>query len=118
MIKVNQLHYTLLIKSLMESPATVYELSEEIGLYVRTCRELMNLFKKHQVVHISGWAEDKAGKIHIPIYSLGYAKDKKRIIKSGALRTKTYRANKKLREMTLSTLQPVHGNKLVPHSHQ
>ena len=107
MIKVNQLHYALLIKSLMESPATVYELTEEIGLHIRTCRELMNLFKKHQVVHISGWAEDKAGKIHIPIYSLGYAKDKKRITKSGALRTKTYRANKKLREMTLSTLQPV-----------
>ena len=118
MIKVNQLHYALLIKSLMESPATVYELCEEIGLHIRTCRELMNLFKKHQIVHISGWAEDKAGKIHIPIYSLGYAKDKKRITKSGSLRTKNYRENKKLREMILSTLQPVLGNKPDPHPHQ
>ena len=115
MIKVNQLHYALLIKSLMESPATVYELTEEIGLHIRTCRELMNLFKKHQVVHISGWAEDKAGKIHIPIYSLGEGKDKKRITKSDSLRVKTYRTNKKLREMPLSTLQPVRENKPDPH---
>ena len=118
MIKLNQLHYALLIKYLMESPATAYELSEEIGLHIRTCRELMNLFKKHQVVHISGWSEDKAGKIHIPIYSLGEGKDKRRIAKSGALRNKTYRANKKLREMTLSTLQPAHGNKPDLHPHQ
>lgn len=118
MIKVNQLHYALLIKSLMESPATVYELAEEIGLYVRTCRELMTLFKKYQIVHISGWAEDKAGKIHIPIYSLGEGKDKKRIVKSGSLRSKTYRENKKLREMTLSTLQPVLGSKPALHPHQ
>ena len=118
MIKVNQLHYALLIKSLMENPATVYDLSEEIGLHIRTCRELMNLFRKHKIVHISGWAEDKAGKIHIPIYKLGEARDKKRIPKSGALRNKIYRQNKKLREMTLSTLQPVLGSKPDLHPHQ
>ena len=118
MIKVNQLHYALLIKCLMENPTTVYDLCEEIGLHIRTCRELMNLFKKHKIVHISGWAEDKAGKIHIPIYKLGEGRDKKRVTKSGALRTKTYRENKKLREMTLSTLQPVHGSKPALHPHQ
>lgn len=118
MIKLNQLHYALLIKYLMETPATAYELSEEIGLHIRTCRELMNLFKKHQIVHISGWSEDKAGKIQIPIYSLGYAKDKRKVTKSDSLRSKTYKTNKKLREMTLSTLQPVLEKKQVRHPHQ
>ena len=110
MIKLNQLHYALLIKYLMETPATAYELSEEIGLHIRTCRELMSLFRKHKIVHISGWSEDKAGKIQIPIYSLGEGKDKKRVTKSDVLRNKIYRDNKKLREMPLSTLQPVNIN--------
>ena len=118
MIKLNQLHYALLIKYLMETPATAYELSEEIGLHIRTCRELMNLFKKHQIVHISGWSEDKAGKIQIPIYSLGEGIDKRIATKSDVLRNKIYRNNKKLREMTLSTLQTVHGNKPDLHPHQ
>ena len=118
MIKVNYLHYTLLIKSLIESPTTAYELAEEIGLASRSCRELLALFTKHKIVHIAGWAKDKGGAIRIPVYAFGEGKDKYKIKTAGALRSKKYRDNKKLREMTLSTLQPVRENKPNLHPHQ
>lgn len=110
MIKVNYLHYTLLIKSLIEIPSTAYDLAEEIGLSSRSCRELLTLFKKHKIVHISGWAADKKGAVRIPIYAFGEGRDKYKIKTAGALRSKRYRDNKKLREMVVSTLQPININ--------
>lgn len=118
MIKVNYLHYTLLIKSLIENPATAYELSEEIGLSSRSCRELLALFKKHKIVHIAGWAQDKGGSLRLPVYAFGEGKDKYRIKTPAALRSKRYRDNKKLREMVVSTLPLARGSKPDPRPHQ
>lgn len=107
MIKVNQLHYVLLIKYLTENESTVYELADEIGLHIRTCRELINLFKKHKLVHICGWDKDKRGAVKIPVYKFGEGKNKVKVRKSDVERVTAYRARLKIKSIPLSTLQPV-----------
>lgn len=118
MIKVNQLHYVLLIKYLTENESTVYELADEIGLHIRTCRELVNLFKKHKLIHICNWDKDKAGKVKIPVYKFGDGKNKAKVRKSAVERNREYRARLKIKSIPLSTLQPDHGSKPIPHPHQ
>lgn len=118
MIRVNQLHYTLLIKHLMSNDATPHELADEIGFHIISSQRLMRLFHKHKIVHICGWEADRRGRDCTPIYRFGAGKDKAKSKKSGSLRAKEYRARKKIGAIPLSTLQPAHGNIPAHHLHQ
>lgn len=118
MIRVNQLHYALLIKFLIKNDATPHELSNEIGFHIVSVQRLMRLFHKHKIVHICGWEADRRGRDCTPIYRFGSGKDKAKQKKSASIRAKEYRARKKINSIPLSTLQLAHENKPILHLHQ
>lgn len=118
MIRVNQLHYTLLIKHIMNNDATPHELADEIGFHIVSSQRLMRLFHKHKIVHICGWESDRRGRDCTPIYRFGAGKDKAKSKKSPSTRGKEYRARKKIGAIPLSTLQSAHESKPSLHLHQ
>lgn len=93
-IKVNQLTYARLFRMLLDDPATVRELVEDIGLHRTTTLSLMRTLYLQGVVHICAWERDKMGRECIPVYKLGTGKDKPRRTRSGKQRQAQIRARK------------------------
>ena len=69
--KVNQEAYALVVKALVTEPQTLTMLEELTGLHRVTLYRLFRIFKKHDLVHVSGWEQDRRGRDMYPIFTFG-----------------------------------------------
>lgn len=95
MRKVNQETYARLFKELLNNPITPHEAAEVSGIHIITAQSLMRCLKKHKVVHISAWEQDRLGRDVTPVYSLGSKRNVPRRKTSSAQRQAVCRAKKK-----------------------
>ena len=103
--KINVLSYAKIFKMLLEIPATVHELSEEVGLHHVTVSRLMRCLHDNNVVHITAWEQDSRDRDTTPIYKFGKGRDKPRRKITGAERSKKYRASLKNKAVPCSIAQ-------------
>lgn len=100
MPKVNQQIYCKTIKYLINNDATLKQLSEQTGLHIITIGKLINIFKRHKLVHICDWEPDRLGRDQIMVIRWGEGKDVKRFKMSARDRQRLYRARKKAQVIT------------------
>lgn len=91
-VKVNQDMYARTMRLLLDDPVTAHDVAEETGMHIVTAQSLMRAFKKHKVVHVSGWVADRLGRDVTPIYKLGAGRDATRHKFTTAERTARYKA--------------------------
>jgi DNA-binding IclR family transcriptional regulator len=97
--KVNYTATAIVLRTLMEGPASVDELVEAAGLHRVTTYSFMRVLRAHQVVHIAAWEPDRLGRDVMPVFALGAARDRPRRRLTVAQRQAASRARKKMREM-------------------
>lgn len=97
--KVNQETYAHVFKLLFVKPVSVQEIVEVSGIHKLTAYELLRCFKKHGLVHISGWTKDTLGRDSMPIYKMGKGEDTPRTRMTDSERSKRYLVRKKEREL-------------------
>lgn len=78
MNKVNQDTYARAIKLLLTRPVSAHEIANETGLHIVTAQSLMRTFKQHEVIYVCNWRQDSQGRDAIPVYEIGFMKDKPR----------------------------------------
>ena len=100
MNKVNQEAYAMSIKALMTEPQSFDMLEELTGLHRVTLQRLFRIFKKHKIVHVSGWEQDRRGRDMFPIFTLGAGKDKPRFRMTRSEIAKRYRDKQKMKKAT------------------
>jgi len=99
-IKVNALAFGLMLQYLMEHEhATIAELAEHSGLHPQTVKTWLCEWHRMNLVHICGWDRNSYGRPTIIVYKFGPGKDKAKPKKSQAERARTWRANKKMRDL-------------------
>ena len=94
MNKTTQDTYALALKLLMSRPASAHEIVKETGLHIVTAQRFMRTLKKHEVIHICNWRQDSRGRDAIPVYDIGFRKDKPRRAMTQAQRQQRCRAKK------------------------
>lgn len=94
--KVNYTATAIVLKTLMEGPASVAELVDAAGLHKVTTYNFMRVLRRHKVVHIASWETDRLGRDCMPVFALGKGKDKPRRKLTGAERTANMRERKRL----------------------
>lgn len=99
-VKVNQEAYALVVKALMTEPQTFDMLQELTGLHRVTLYRLFRIFKKHDIVHISGWEQDRRGRDAFAIYTMGKGKDKPKFKMTQREIAKRYREKQKRKAAT------------------
>lgn len=100
MHKVNQESYALIFKALMKEPQTISMLEEVTGLHRVTLYRLFRTFRKHKIVHVSGWDQDSRGRDAFHIFTLGKGKDVPKFRMHRNEIAKRYRAKQKLKKAT------------------
>lgn len=97
--KVNQDTYAKLFHHLMHigerTGCGARELAEVCGLHLVTVYDLMRTLKRHEVVHISGWDQDRRGRDSIALFAFGQGKDAPRKRKTRAKIAQDYRTRRK-----------------------
>jgi predicted ArsR family transcriptional regulator len=101
MVKVNALSYGTMLKYFLDhGHATIKELADESGLHPHTVREWLAIWHvKLKIIHIGGWDRNAYGRPVIIVYHWGAGRDAPRPKKTQAERAKTWRANRKMREL-------------------
>lgn len=99
-VKINQEMYALVIKALMTEPQTFDMLQELTGLHRVTLYRLFRTFKKHDIVHISGWEQDRRGRDMFAVYTFGKGKDAAKFRMSRNEIAKRYREKQKRKAAT------------------
>jgi hypothetical protein len=108
MQKVNQEIYAKLIKYLISNDATLGQIADKTGLHVITVGNLMKTFRKHKLVHICEWNEDRLGRDQTMVIRWGEGKDLKRFRMSSKERQRLHRARKKqVSTHPISLLKPL-----------
>lgn len=109
MTKINHEVYAKTIKYLMSNDATLKKLSEEINLNIITVGKLIRVFRKHKLIHVCDWENDKLGRDQIMVIRWGDGKDLKRFKMSAKERQRLHRARKKAQTIThpTSLLKPL-----------
>lgn len=95
MNKVNQDTYARAMKLLLTRPVSAHEIANETGLHIVTAQSLMRAFRQHEVIHICNWRQDTKGRDAIPVYEIGFKKDKPRRALTPAQRQQRCRDKKK-----------------------
>ena len=95
MNKVNQETYARAIKLILNRPVSAHEIAHNTGLHIVTAQRLMRTFKEHEIIYICSWRQDSKGRDAIPVYELGFRKDKPRRAMTQAQRQAKCRAKKK-----------------------
>lgn len=99
-VKVNALSFGLMLQYLMQhGHATLAELAEHTGLHPQTVKTWIAEWHRLNVVHVCEWERNSYGRPTIMVYKLGEGRDKPRPKKSQAERARTWRANKKIRDL-------------------
>lgn len=109
MVKINQETYALAIKYLIKNDATIHQLAEETGLHYVTASSLIKTFRKHKLVHVCDWEQDKRGRDQTIVIRWGSGSDKKRYSMTTAERSRLYRARRKNNE-TFTVVQRMGRN--------
>lgn len=94
--RVNYTATAIVLKTLMEGPASVSELVDAAGLRRPTVYNFMRVLKAHKLVHIAAWERDRRGCDHMPVFAFGEGRDKQRRKTTGAERAIAYRERKRL----------------------
>jgi predicted ArsR family transcriptional regulator len=95
--KVNQDTYAKALKLLLTRPVSAHEIVKETGLHTVTAQRLMRTLKKHEIIYICNWRQDTKGRDAIPVYEIGFRKDKPRRAMTQAQRQQLCRARKEKR---------------------
>jgi AraC-like DNA-binding protein len=96
--KVNQSAYTKVIKELLTEPCTLTHLQEVTGLHRVTLQRLFRIFRKHKLVYITDWEQDRRGRDTFAVFSLGEGKDKPKYKMTQTEIAKRYRDKVKLQK--------------------
>lgn len=99
-VKVNQEAYAMVIRALMDEPQTLTMLQELTGLHRVTLYRLFRILKKHRIVHVSGWEQDRRGRDMYPIFTMGEGKDKPKFKMSQREIARRYREKQKRKKAT------------------
>lgn len=99
-VKVNQEAYAMVIRALMDEPQTLTMLQELTGLHRVTLYRLFRTLKKHRIVHVSGWEQDRRGRDMYPVFKMGEGKDKPKFKMSRNQIAKRYRDKQKRKKAT------------------
>lgn len=94
MNKVNQDTYARVLKLLLTRPVSAHEIVNETGIHIVTAQRLMRTLKQHEIIHICNWRQDTKGRDAIPVYEIGFRKDKPRRAMTQAQRQQRCRAKK------------------------
>jgi hypothetical protein len=94
--KINQESYAMIIKGLLTKPMTIDMMQELTGLHRNTLYELTRCFRKHKIIYISDWEQDRLGRDCFAVFSIGNKKDQPRYKMTAAERTRRYRERKKI----------------------
>ena len=94
MNKVNQDTYAKVLKLLLTRPVSAHEIVNETGIHIVTAQRLMRTLKQHELIHICNWRQDTKGRDAIPVYEIGFRKDKPRRAMTQAQRQQRCRAKK------------------------
>lgn len=97
MNKVNQDTYARVFKLLLSRPVSAHEIVNETGIHIVTAQRLMRTLKQHEIIHICNWRQDLLGRDAIPVYELGFRKDKPRRAMTQAQRQQRCRDKKEKR---------------------
>lgn len=97
--KLNALSLAIMLEEMLEGPFTTQNLVEVSGLGKTCVYRFLRTFHAKSVVHISGWEKDSAGRVCVPVYTLGRGKDVKRKIKSKAETNREYIERKRMKEV-------------------
>ncbi len=100
MHKVNQETYALVFKALLKEPQSLDSLEELTGLHRVTLYRLFRTLKKHKVVHVSDWEQDRMGRDMFPVFTLGAGKDKPKFRMSRTEIARRYREKQKRKATT------------------
>lgn len=100
MVKINQESYALIIKALVTEPQTTTSLQELTGLHRVTIYRLFRALKKHGIVHVSGWEQDRRGRDMFPVFTFGAGKDKPKFRMTQREIAKRYRDRQKMKKAT------------------
>jgi predicted ArsR family transcriptional regulator len=92
--KVNQDTYARVLKLLLTRPVSAHEIVNETGIHIVTAQRLMRTLKQHEIIHICNWRQDTKGRDAIPVYEIGFRKDKPRRAMTQAQRQQRCRAKK------------------------
>lgn len=95
MNKVNQDTYAKVLKLLLTRPVSAHEIVNATGLHIITAQSLMRTFRQHEIVHVCNWRQDTKGRDAIPVYEIGFKKDKPRRALTPAQRQQRCRDKKK-----------------------
>lgn len=98
MNKVNQETYARAFKLLMTRPVSSHEIAAETGLHIVTVYRLMRTFKQHGIVYVCNWRQDTQGRDAIPVYDMGFQKDKPRRSMTQAQRQRLCRERKEKKD--------------------
>lgn len=94
MNKVNQDMYAKVFKLLLSRPVSAHEIVNETGIHIVTAQRLMRTLKRHEIIHICNWRQDTKGRDAIPVYEIGFRKDKPRRAMTQAQRQQRCRDKK------------------------
>lgn len=90
------------IKLLLTHQAiTVATIAAETGVHETTASRLVHALHHERVIYISGWVEDTLGRDQTPLYTFGDYADAPRRKKSGAQRSREYRAARRAEKLKL-----------------
>ena len=98
--KVNQETYALVFKALLKEPQSLDSLEGLTGLHRVTLYRLFRTLKKHKVVHVSDWEQDRMGRDMFPVFTLGAGKDKPKFKMPRAEIARRYREKQKRKAST------------------
>ena len=98
--KVNQETYALVFKALLTEPQSLDNLEELTGLHRVTLYRLFRTLKKHKVVHVVEWEQDRMGRDMFPVFAIGHGKDKPKFRMSRTEIARRYRERKKQKKVT------------------
>jgi hypothetical protein len=108
--KLNSLSLAIMVGEMVDGPFTVRSLMETSGLGRASVYRFMRTFHAKGVVHIGGWEKDAAGRVCVPVYTLGRGKDAKRPTKSKEQVNRDYAQRKRLRGATQGLTAPLARN--------
>lgn len=97
--KLNALTLAIMLEEMLDGPFTTKALMEVSGLGKSAVYRFVRTFHAKNVVHISGWDKDTAGRVCVPVYTLGRGRDAKRKAKSKEEVNRDYAQRRRLKKM-------------------
>lgn len=108
--RLNSLCLAIMVGEMVDGPFTVRSLMETSGLGRVSVYRFVRTFHAKGVVHIGAWEKDAAGRMFVPVYTLGRGKDLKRPTKSKEQINRDYALRRRLRNTAQGLTAPLARN--------